>query len=97
MVGTNVNDFAHIWNSLELYSLYSELGGTLLSQHSLIRLEQNHFQSNLVVLSSSGIASISVFLGNASNHMCITDDVEDDSDAETISTVAKRIKTKCLN
>ena len=57
------SDFTKIWNSVELYSLYNELGGTLdlFSQHSLIKSVCEYFHSNLLVLSSPGVASILVF------------------------------------
>jgi hypothetical protein len=48
-------DFTRIWNSVELHSLYSELGGTLLSRRSLIKSVHEHFHSNLLVLSSPGV------------------------------------------
>jgi len=55
-------DVARIWNSIaELYNPYSELGGTKLSRHSLIKIIYDHFYPNLLVLSSRGVASILVF------------------------------------
>ena len=87
-------DFTRIWNSVELHSLYSELGGTLLSRRSLIKSVQEHFHSNLLVLSSPGVASILVFRGKASDHLRIVEDAEDDCDA-AISKVAKRIRQEC--
>jgi hypothetical protein len=83
-------DFTRIWNSVELHSLYSELGGTLLSRRSLIKSVHEHFHSNLLVLSSPGV----VFWGKASDHLRIVEDAEDDCDA-AISKVAKRIKEEC--
>ena len=90
-------DFTHIWNSIELYSLYGELqlGGTLLSLHSLIKSVHDHFHSNLLVLSSPGVL---VFRGKVSDHLCIIDDAEDDSCTYTSHlnlTVPKRIKAEC--
>ena len=93
---TNVICFARTWNSIEMYSLYSELGGTKLSRCSLIKTVHDHFHQNLLVLSSRGIASILVFRGKASDHLRLIDDAEDDSDVQAISMVAKRIKAESL-
>jgi len=81
LVQMSIN-FACIWNSIELYSLYSELGGNKLSRRSLIKTVHDHFHPNLLVFSSPGIASILVFRGKASDHLCLIDDAEDDSDAQ---------------
>lgn len=70
------------------------MGGTLLSRRSLIKSAHEHFHTNLLVLSSPGLASILVFRGKASDHLRIIDDAEEDCDAEAISKVAKRIKAE---
>ena len=61
----------------------------MLSQHCLIKSVREHFRSNLLVLSSPGVASILVFRGKASDHLRIVDDAEDDCDAEAITKIAK--------
>ncbi len=80
-------DVTRIWNSAELYTLYSELGGTLISRRFLIKSVCEHFHPNLLVLTSPGVASILVFRGK--------DDTENDCDAEAISKIAKKIKVEC--
>ena len=89
------SDFTRTWNSVELYNLYGELGGTLLSRRSLIKSVHEHFHSNLLILSSPGVASILVFRGKASDHLRLIDDAEDDCDSEAISSVAKKVKAEC--
>lgn len=71
-------DVTRIWNSAELYTLYSELGGTLISRRFLIKSVCEHFHPNLLVLTSPGVASILVFRGKAADHLRIIDDTEDD-------------------
>ena len=90
-------DVTRIWNSAELYTLYSELGGTLISRRFLIKSVCEHFHPNLLVLTSPGVASILVFRGKAEDHLRIIDDTEDDCDAKAISKVAKKIKVECQN
>ena len=87
-------DFTRIWNSAELYTLYSELGGTLISRHFLIKSVHEYFHPNLLVLTSPGVASILVFRGKAADHVRIIDDAEDDCNAKAISKVAKKIKVE---
>jgi len=81
--------------SVELYSLYSELDGTLLSWYSLIQSVHEHFHSNLLVLSSPSVSLILVFPGKVSDYLHIADDADNDCDAEAISKVAKRAKAEC--
>lgn len=76
------SDFTRTWNSVELYNLYGELGGTLLSRRSLIKSVHEHFHPNLLILSSPGVASILVFRGKASDNLRIIDDAQDDCDSE---------------
>jgi len=90
------SDFACTWNSIELYSQYGELGGNKLLWPPLIKTVHNYFHPNLIVLSYPGIASILVFRGRASDHLCLIEDAKDDSDTQALSTVANRIKAECL-
>lgn len=86
-----------IWNSIELYELYQESGGTELSRRSLISCIHEMLQPDIIVLSSPGVASIVVFKTNASAQLRILDDTDDDCNARAISSLAKKIKLECLS
>ena len=71
-------DKARIWNSVDLYKRYVELGGTELSR--LCLLEHISQVKDLLVLSSPGITSVIVFQSKAGTHLHIIADIEDDDE-----------------
>jgi len=93
LVQMSIN-FAYTWNSIELYSLYSELGGTKLSWRSLIKTAWSFLPEFACFLFPWYCINFS-FLRQSIRSPCLIDDAEDDSDAQAISVVAKKIKEEC--
>ena len=50
-----------MWNSVDLYSMYSEGGGFKYSRRTLIKGLVDYFGGQVVLLSSPGSASILIF------------------------------------
>ena len=58
-------DKSQIWNSVELYTLYVENGGSDLSRRLLVTRLLEYFGDNLVALSCPGIATVLAFRSGA--------------------------------
>jgi hypothetical protein len=84
---------SRMWNSVELHKLYV-YGGTL-SRRFLVRSVEQALSPDLLVLSSPGVASILVFRSNASEHLRIEDDAQNDCLSESINCLAAVIKSEC--
>lgn len=55
-------DLSKIWNSVELFQLYEDNGGTrLTARKQLVKQLSHHFGEDLLVLSSPGVANLVVF------------------------------------
>ena len=65
-----------VWNSVEIYNMYSENGGHLLSRRNLISALVDYFGKETVLLSSPGVASILVFRKFCHFNLQNTDDIE---------------------
>jgi len=89
------SDPTRIWNSVELYKLYEDLGGKQLTRRSLINCLGETFHPDLLVLSSPGVASILLFRSNASSKLRIVDNADADCD-QAISSLGKKIQSECL-
>ena len=50
-----------MWNSVDLYNMYSEGGGFKYSRRTCIKVLVDYFGDEVVLLSSPGLASILVF------------------------------------
>ena len=50
-----------MWNSVEIYNMYSENGGYLLSKRYLMSNLVDYFGKETILLTSPGVASIFVF------------------------------------
>ena len=71
------SDRSRIWTSIDRHHAYTEKKGTSLSRRKLMERLQEHFEDNLLVLSSQGVANIIMFRSRAGEIMKIVDDVED--------------------
>ena len=86
-----LKDEIHIWNSIELFQMYTAEGGRELTRRQLIQSLTAKFGDKLLVLSASGVASIIVFKHRAPVLLKLVND-NDDSDIDTaITTVSKKI------
>ena len=74
-------DRSKMWNDVELFALYTDLNGNKLSRRTLIRQLQQTFGSDLLVLSSTGIADIIAFRSCASQTLRLVNDDEDDMES----------------
>lgn len=79
-------DRTRMWNSVSLFAVYEEFNGNRLSRRSLTQKLQQTFSSELIVLSSPGIANIIAFRSYASEALKLVN-VEDDY-LESIATKA---------
>ncbi|KAG0720783.1 hypothetical protein GWK47_047752 [Chionoecetes opilio] len=74
-------DRSRMWNSIELLAPDTELNGDRLSRRTLIQKLQQTFDSELIVLSSPGIADIIAFRSCASQTLRLVNVDEDDSES----------------
>ena len=82
-----------MWNSVELYNLYSEHGGYKLSRRALVKLLVEIFGDEVVLLSSPGVASLLVFKRYC--HFALQS--TEDSDDRSLRIVAEAIKKETRN
>ncbi len=59
-------DRSRMWNSVELFALYTDLNEDKLSRRSLIRQLQQTFGRDILVISAPGISDIIAFRSCAS-------------------------------
>lgn len=85
-------DESRIWNSLELFKLYKDRGGTTLSRRQLIKALTDTFQSQLVVMSSNGYASVLIFRKKANDVLRLTPDDDSEYLSESLSFISKQIR-----
>ena len=71
---------SRMWNAVEIQELFRSHGGELLSQRLLTQRLSNKLGLNLLVLSCVGVANILVFIQQASKHMRLVVNNEDDID-----------------
>lgn len=91
------SDKMRVWNSIEVYDRYIELGGSNLSRKSLMNVIYENLSPELLIFSSPGIASLLVFRSNnkAFKDLRIMQDVEGDCNYHAISQLAETIKSEC--
>ncbi|KAK2139556.1 hypothetical protein LSH36_1717g00002 [Paralvinella palmiformis] len=84
---------SHIWNSVDVYNLYSHKGSCLLRRPLTTKLTQR-FGNDLLVLSGSVVANLLVFRSKASSVLRLVDDDEDYVSA-SVEIVARQIIREC--
>ena len=84
-------DRSRMWNSVELFHQYQQFGGKVLVQRSLVQKINGHFKEDVVVLSSPGLASLIVFIKNASTVVNLASDKEEDQQDILLEKLAKII------
>ena len=84
-------DRSKLWNSVELFSAYTNLYGNKLSKRFLILQLQEKFGSDLLILSSPGIADIIAFRSHASKTLRLVNDDEDERE-----TIAKKASEQII-
>ena len=90
------SDQSRIWNSMDLYKLYKELGGTRLSRRSLINYLGELLHPDLLDLSSPGVASIILFRSKAASQLRVEDDLDDDCNTRAIRSLGTKIRAECM-
>ena len=83
-----------IWNSVECYRRYQELGGTKLQRRNLTQVLPQ-VVGNLLVLSSPGMASMFIFRSKAASALNMVSDEDDDSKDSALSMIAQKIRNEC--
>ena len=84
-------DLSRIWNSIDIYTLYIDNGGTVLSRRKLIAALSDYFGEDLLVLSSPGIATIITFQSMAAKFLRVVPDADDDDIENALNKVKKQI------
>ena len=96
MIDTLHTNRSQIWNSIELFKMYQENNGYVLTRYSLIEQWQQHFQDDLIALTSCGYASIVTFRKNAALMMkMVKDDDESNHIDKSISILANHVVQEC--
>ena len=80
VVDCMIADKCRVWNAVELHELYNSHGGGLLSRRVLIQRLSDKLGPDLLILSGDGVANILVFRNQASKHMKLVANDEDDID-----------------
>jgi len=83
-------DLSQLWNSVELYQVYSYNGGNVLSRKTLLRKLLEFFGDDLVVLHSAGLANVVCFRSRAAKFLRMVDEDDDDIDV-MLSRISKRV------
>ena len=81
---------SRVWNAVELEELYRSHRGELLSRRLLVEKLSDELGPDLLILSGVGVANILLFKNQASKHMKLVVNNEDDIDT-AIGRVAKAI------
>ena len=84
---------SHIWNSVDVYNLYSHKGSCLLRRPLTTKLAQQ-FGNDLLVLSGRVVANVLVVRSKASSVLRLVDDDEDYVSA-SVEILAKQIIREC--
>ena len=82
------SDKTSTWTSTEVFKLYKDNGGHILSKCAVVQQLSELFGKELVVLSAVGLANILVFWEKVHNVLQVGEDEEDDM---SIGKVAKQI------
>ena len=61
IINCMVGDDQHIWNSVELFTMYENFGGSQLTRRSLVNSLCEYFGNKLLILTCPGVASLLVF------------------------------------
>ena len=84
-------DMDAIRNSVDVYALYLEKGGNVLSQRAIVPKLVDHFGDSMLVLTSPGVASVIAFRGKASNVLRLVPDNDEDETNIALDTVTQKI------
>ena len=87
-----MKDKSQLWNSVELYKMYTENGGNIQSLKTLLRKLSESFGDDLVVLHSVGLADIVCFQSKAAKSLRLVDADDNDDDIDMMwSRISKQI------
>ena len=90
VIDSMAEDPSQLWNSVELFKVYSENGGYIQSRKTLLRKLSEFFGDDLVVLHSAGLANIVCFRSRAAKFLRLADEGDDDIEL-MVNRIAKRI------
>ena len=86
-----LEDKSRVWNSIEIFDIYSSEGGVKMTRRRFIECLSTRFGEDLLVLSASGVASIIVFKSKAPSLLRVVNDYDDSEIDAAIKLMAKRI------
>jgi len=84
------DDQSKVWNSMELFQVYTDNGGTLCFRETLVKRLCEHFGNDILVLHSPGLANVIMFRRKAAESMKLVNDKEDDTN-DLLSALSKKI------
>lgn len=84
------SDVTHVWSSVEIHNLYKAKDGSVLSRRCLIQKLKEHFNNDLIILSSPGLSSVVLVLFRCTaSHLFRIEETDDEEVA--VSNVAKQM------
>ena len=83
------------WNSVELFAVYVEAGGSSISRKTLFNKLSEHFRETVVILSSPGFANVMGFRKELGKSLNLVKNTDDDLE-QAVNTVASQISLECL-
>jgi len=86
-------DQSQVRNSSDIYRLYQSYGGTAMTKRTLLTAVTDYFNDDLLVFTSSGIASILVFREKAKDLFNMIPDDDDDNLDDAMKKIAKHVKS----
>ena len=93
VIGVMNKDQSQLWNSIDLYKLYTENGGKIQSRKTLLRKLSEFFGDDLTVLHSAGLANIVCLRCRAAKSLRLIDEDDDDID-EILNRIAKQVRSE---
>ena len=72
------SDVNHVWTSVDMFTLYKEHNGSVLSRRRLTESIIDAFEGDIVMFSSPGLANVLLFRNRAAEVLRLVDDEEDD-------------------
>jgi hypothetical protein len=86
-----------IWNSIDLEAIYCDKGGCEMSRRTLVQKINEHFGDELVLLNSTGAATMLAFKSHVATSLRLVEDDQNDDMEECIRKVAKQIAKECTD
>ena len=74
-----------VWTSVDMFTLYNEQNGSVLSRRRLTESIIDAFEGDIVMFSSPGLANVLLFQNTAAEVLRLVDDEEDDLSCDKLA------------